>query len=224
MDFAEAPAAIDGIYPYLFAVRDLASGCQLLWQPVAAMTADTTVLALSSLFARHGAPLVLKSDNGSAFCADTTRNFLGAAAIIPLFSPPGRPSYNGACEAGIGSLKCRSERQAAWQGRPGSWTWHDVELGRLEANASARPRGPRGPTPDQAWAGRPALTDAPRQAFAATLARRRAEVCQEQGQTFAELVEHGERSQADRIAIQRALVEHDYLLFTRRRIPARIGV
>ena len=185
------------------------------------MTADTTVLALTSLFARHGAPLVLKSDNGSAFCAEATANFLGESAVIPLFSPPGRPSYNGACEAGIGSLKCRSECQAAWQSRPGSWTWDDVELARLDANASARPRGP---TPDQAWASRPILPDAQRQAFAATLARRRAEVCQDQGQTFAALIEHGERSQADRIAIQRALVEHDYLLFTRRRIPARIGV
>jgi putative transposase len=149
---------------------------------------------------------------------------LSAAAVIPLFSPPGRPSYNGACEAGIGSLKCRSECQAGWQGRPGSWTWDDVELARLEANASARPRGPHGPTPDQAWASRRALTNAEQRAFAATLAHRRAEVCREQDQTFAELVEHGERSQADRIAIQRALVEHDYLLFTRRRIPARIGV
>src|SRR5262249_17679616 len=34
MDFSEKPWPIDGLYRYLLAVRDLASGQQLLWQPV----------------------------------------------------------------------------------------------------------------------------------------------------------------------------------------------
>jgi transposase InsO family protein len=225
MDFAEAPAALDGLYPYLFAVRDLASGTQLLWQPVAALTAEVTVGALASLFALHGAPLVLKSDNGSAFLADVTKDFLAAAGVLPLFSPPGLPSYNGACEAGIGSLKGRTEGHAARHGRPAHWTWDDVAIARLEANATSRPHGPAGPTPDTLWASRRTLTAGECPNFAATLDRRRAEVCQEDGRLpFVELTDHGDRSQVDRVALQRALVEHDYLLFTRRRIPARIGV
>ena len=34
VDFAQAPQPIDGVYPYLLAVRDLASSKQLLWLPV----------------------------------------------------------------------------------------------------------------------------------------------------------------------------------------------
>src|SRR5262249_53278162 len=32
--------------------------------------------------------------------------------VFPLFSPPRTPSYNGACEASIGTLKKRTDRQA----------------------------------------------------------------------------------------------------------------
>jgi len=43
---SKAPGLIDGRYPYLFAVRDLASGMQLHWEPVVAMTAEETMAAL----------------------------------------------------------------------------------------------------------------------------------------------------------------------------------
>jgi hypothetical protein len=69
MDFTEAPAAIDGLFPYVLAVRDLASGRQLLWLPIRAGNGQETRWALASLFALHGAPLILKSDNGSPFDA-----------------------------------------------------------------------------------------------------------------------------------------------------------
>jgi transposase InsO family protein len=72
-DFAEAPWLIDGHYRYLLAVRDLASGLQLLWQPVSAQTAEVLRAELSVLFALHGTPWILKTDNGSAFIADPLR-------------------------------------------------------------------------------------------------------------------------------------------------------
>jgi len=56
---------IEGGYPYLLAVRDLGSGYQLAWLPVRDATLETVQEVLGSLFARHGAPLVLKSDNGA---------------------------------------------------------------------------------------------------------------------------------------------------------------
>jgi hypothetical protein len=72
VDFAQ-PDAADGDAPWtgggLVAVRDLASGYQLAWQPVSQLTAAAAVLVLAGLFARHGAPLVLKCDNGPAFRA-----------------------------------------------------------------------------------------------------------------------------------------------------------
>jgi hypothetical protein len=72
MDFAEpslcgAPRSlspIDGLYPYLLAIRDFASGYTLAWLPVREATAETVLHFLRLLFRIFGAPLVLKSDNG----------------------------------------------------------------------------------------------------------------------------------------------------------------
>jgi transposase InsO family protein len=74
-------------YPYLLAVRDLASGCMLAWQALPALTEEVTSEALAGLFARHGAPLVLKMDNGSAFRPEAFKQFLETSGVIPLYSP-----------------------------------------------------------------------------------------------------------------------------------------
>src|SRR5262249_52677908 len=98
IDFAEAPSLIDGSYAYVLAGRDLASGQTLLWHPVAAPTAEVVVSELRLLFTLHGAPLVLKSDNGSAFIAEAVQRELRCWGVGQLFSPPRRPEYNGAIE------------------------------------------------------------------------------------------------------------------------------
>jgi hypothetical protein len=103
IDFAEAPALVDGCHEYVLTVRDLASGQTLLWRAVAAATAAVVIAELRWLFTQHGAPLVLKSDNGSAFIADELRWELQRWGVFQLFSPPRRPQYNGAIEASIGS-------------------------------------------------------------------------------------------------------------------------
>jgi hypothetical protein len=77
MDFTELSQPIDGRCSYAFTVRDLASGLQLLWQPVANETALCAIGELELLFRIHGAPLVLKSDNGSAFRARLLKALLG---------------------------------------------------------------------------------------------------------------------------------------------------
>jgi transposase InsO family protein len=222
MDFAEAPAPIDGAYPCLLAVRDLASGRQLLWLPTPAQTAAEVVAALASLFVVHGPPLVLKSDNGSAFVAEATRALLADARVIPLFSPAYTPAYNGAIEAGIGSLKTRTERHAARRGRPGVWTSDDAAAARAEANALAHPHGERGPTPDAAWSARRRLTAADRALFEATVARLRDEERARTGLATEGSPNSTAERRAARVAIRRALVEHGYLLFSRRRIPLPI--
>ena len=53
MDHHESPHSIDGIYPAVLAVRDLASGLQLAWLPVPDQTAESTVWVLAPLFAQH---------------------------------------------------------------------------------------------------------------------------------------------------------------------------
>ncbi len=221
MDFTEPPAPIDGLYRYLFAVRDLASGYQLLWWPVADLTAAVTIEALTLLFTIHGAPLVLKSDNGSAFIAEQTRQLLRTWQVEVLFSPPRTPSYNGAIEAGNGSLKTRTENQAEAAGRPGQWTSADLEAARLRANAS-RPRRLKGRTPEETWTSRRPLTQTDRQCFQTTVDQERRQARADKGIPEDLALNRHQQATVDRKALPRALVAHDYLSFTRRRIPSPI--
>ena len=223
MDFAEAPQPIDGLYPYLLAVRDLASHQQLAWLPVTAPTAAETLLALRSLVVEHGTPLVVKTDNGSAFIAEALRDYLWPLDVHLLFSPPHTPSYNGSIEAGIGSLKTRTERQASRAAHPTVWTFDDVALARQEANATARPRGETGPTPNELWSQRRPLTNTDRRLFAEAVVRQRAEVNSQEGDRRDAPLPATEERRRQRLAIRRALVERDILLFTRRRIPLPIN-
>ena len=91
MDFSEACRPIDGVYDYLFAVRDLASHRQLAWLPVSSQSAAATSYALTELFRIFGPPLVIKNDNGAAFIAEQCQATLAAHEVLPLFSPPRCP-------------------------------------------------------------------------------------------------------------------------------------
>ena len=222
MDFTEAPLPIDGLERYLLAVRDLASGQQLLWLPVAHSTAHETVLALSTLFAVFGAPLVLKSDNGPAFIAEATQKLLAEVGVIPLLSPPRTPRYNGSIEAGIGSLKTRTERHAARAGHPGEWTSDDVAAAQAEANALSRPHGLNESTPEEMWQARRLLTAVERILFGKTVSRQRDEESAREGLATEGSPNSTRARREERAAISRALVEHGLLLFSRRRIPLPI--
>jgi transposase InsO family protein len=194
----------------------------LLWLPVADATAATVVEALTILFVVHGAPLVLKSDNVSAFGAAVVQRLLAAWGVKNLFSPPRVPKYNGSIEAGIGSLTTRTERHAAQQGRPGFWSWDDTEAARQEANATARPRGENGPSPEEAWNSREPISTGERQGFEQTVARLQEEEAQAQGGPPTNPRDEQSIRARDRRAIRRALVEHGHLYFRRRRIPPPI--
>jgi transposase InsO family protein len=214
IDFAEPPRPVEGQFARLLAVRDLASGLQLAWLPVADESARTARDALEPLFARHGAPLVLKSDNGSAFLGEEFGALLAARQVGQLLSPPRTPQYNGSCEAGIGSMKARTHHEAARAGRPGEWTCDDAEAARLQANQTARPWGPRGPTPDEAWQGRRPISAQERAAFWDTVRRRESEARQEQGCPPGAELDPVTQAAVGRVALRRALVAHGLLAFT----------
>jgi len=222
MDFSESPRPIDGVYPYLLAVRDLASGQQLLWQPVATMTAEVAMAELTMLFTIHGAPMVLKSDNGSAFRAASTKALLQRWGVVPLFSPPGCPGYNGACEASIGSLKKRIAYQAGQAGRAGLWSRNDAEMARRQANEVMRPWEAHGPSPADVWSNRQAVTSSERASFQASVRRLEQEQREAGGITMDAELDHYQQAATDRVAIRRALVAHGLLVFTRRRVPTPI--
>jgi len=203
--------AIDGRCHYLLAVRDLASGQTLLWLPVTDATAHTAVKAIEMLFMVHGAPLVLKSDNGSAFIADDLRKLCHRFGVRNLYSPPRTPSYNGSIEATIGSLKTRTEDHAARDGRPGLWTTADTVAARLEANTTARPHGL---SPHEVWTARPRIAQDQRDTFLEASARRFQDLAPAQD----EPKDDAQHRATDRAAISQVLVELGYLSITRGRI------
>ncbi len=205
----------------MLAVRDLASGQQLLWQPVVTEATAEVLRELTMLVTLHGAPLVLKMDNGSAFIAEALHRFLAVWQVQPLYSPPRMPTYNGSIEAANGSLKTRTQQQAEQAGHPGTWSVADAAAARAEAN-TARPRRLQGRTPAQVWAARPPLPTSLRLAFGATVARCQAEARREQALPPDTALSRVAQAKVDRQAVPRALVAHALLLFRRRRIPPPI--
>ncbi len=222
IDFTEPPLPVDATFPHVLLVRDLASGKTLAALPCPEQSGAVVRDALLALFLRHGAPLVLKSDNGSPLVDKSVRELLAAWGTIALLSPPGTPAYNGACEAGIGGLKTRAHHEAARHGRAGQWTCDDVEVARLVANQTARPRGFAAPTPDQMWNGDPTVAAAERVALAATVARLRTELSQQQPDGVPLACDLRAWASIERIAIGRALIELGYLQLRRRRITLPI--
>lgn len=222
LDFTDAPNSIDARYPYLLDVRDLASGKVLMSLPCEDETEATATAAMKALIAQHGAPLVLKADNGSAFIAMGFRALLEDEGTTLLYSPPRLPEYNGSCEAGHGSIKTRAHHHAARRGHAEAWTCDDVEAARIETNATARPKGACGPTPDEAWNGRRPIDQDERDRFREAVAKQIDEERSRRG--FSKECEPGKAEQASvqRAAIARALTDCGLLQFKTRRVSPAI--
>ncbi len=223
MDFTEPPAPIEGQYDYILLVRDLASGATLAALPCPDETARTAMDALRSLFLEHGAPLVLKADNGPAFIADELRALCKAQGVTLLYSPPHYPPYNGSCEAGGGSIKTRAHHLAARQGRPGEWTLDDVEGARLQANETGRPHGASAPVPGERWKQRPPISDSERGLFVEAVAKRLLVEQAERGFSAEHGPDKNELASCTRAAIARTLCEQGILEFRTRRVSLPIS-
>lgn len=211
MDFTEPGQPIDGVFPYLFAVRDLASHRQLAWQPVRGQAADDTRPVLSSLYAEHGAPLVMKSDNGSAFIAETTGQRMEEAGVAQLFSPPAHPQYNGQLERSNGVLKTYTDLHAVAEGHPFRLDSEDVAHGLHLANTVSRPWGHEGPSPEEAWQAREAISQEERRHFQACLAAHRTQAAVDLGLDPTADLDHADRARWDRLALERTVEELGYL-------------
>lgn len=225
MDFTEAPCDIEGGYPYILIVRDLASGFTLAALPWESPTSEVVVLLLRYLFHWFGAPLVIKTDNGSHFTADEVEWTLAAAGVVQLLSPPYWPPYNGSIEAGGGSLKIRATYAAARNDRPGEWTFDDVEEARESANLLGRPRGLLGPTPTEAWNARAEITLNERVSFLALVAQCEVDLHREHGASSEAQLTKSEKATLRREAIVRAMTARELLLVRRRKVsPPITGV
>ena len=91
-------------------VSDLASRFRFDLNIAVALPARSIADQLAQLFARHGAPLVLKRDNGSNLAGGEVDELLDAYGVIALNSPPHYPAYNGAIEYAQRELKARVGR------------------------------------------------------------------------------------------------------------------
>jgi hypothetical protein len=213
-----SPHRVDGVFPAIFNVRDLASHQQLLWLAVEHENAVTVVDALADLFAVHGAPLVMKCDNGPAFRAHLTKRFLLEQEVVTLYSPPYCARYNGACERANRTLKELTEHIADQAGRPGFWTSDDLLKARLRANRLSRPWGAAGATPEQSWEARGVLSLDKRKNVWQHLKSGIAAVLDQRGidQTVAH--SHYTQAEIERIAAQPVLEQLGLLHVTRRRI------
>lgn len=222
MDFTDPPQAIDGRYWKILVVRDLASGKTLGSQPLVAESWQAVRDLLAALFLEHGVPLVLKSDNGGPFTAEELRAFVLQWQVWQLLSPPYTPEYNGACEAGIGGIKCRAHELSARHDRPGEWSCDDVEGARLMANQTARPYGAAGLSPDEAWKNRRPISTDERSEFEQLVLKYRGDEIRNRQLLPTLELGRGMSDSIQRVAISRALVAYGILEFRRRRIPLAI--
>lgn len=219
MDHAVPPEPVDGTSSAVFALRDLSSGFQIQWRAVEDMGVGPVIACLKECFETWGAPLVLKSDNGSAFISEAMEDFLRRSGVRQLLSPPRRPQYNGAVEASNRWLKAGTEREAFETGRHCSWTSEDMEKAKDSANNARRRRGG---VAQNVWLARDPVTQETRSAFAATVRADEIAVLQERGLERAQELTPRQRRAVNRDSIRRALVAHGILCFKRRSVPLPI--
>lgn len=213
-DWTEPEARVDGIYKEILAVRDLASHKTIESLPCESRSSELAAKAMEHLFLAHGSPLVVKHDGGSEFKANAFSQILGRYGVMRLLSPEYYPQYNGAIEAGIGVLKANAWYEAARNGRVGHWTCDDVEAGRLKANETSRPLGPKGPSPNALWEARRPITNGQRRAFQKAVDEERQRATRHNGSAKTER----DKRMDERHAIQTALEKCGYLTVDRRRV------
>jgi hypothetical protein len=211
MDFTQPKAKLPGKNKRLFVVRDLASGYRLACVACRGERSGTVIKALEALFSAHGAPLVIKHDNGKAFLAHATQDLLEEHGVEPLPSPFYRPQYNGSCERSLGWTKTRIEHLADRNGHPGVWREEDIEQARVQANATLRPWGAKGPTPGEAFERRRPITTKQREAFRELVDKRTQFELLQRADELGRIITDTPFEVMRRKALTHALREHGYL-------------
>ena len=174
---------------------------QTLWvQAVPGERAGAVLACLRTLVARHGAPLVLKADNGSAFVAASVARFCRAHGITMLHSPVRRPRWNGTCEVSGRWAKCRAQAHA--QARGATVLCQD-DLDAAVTFGGVMPR----------------IGDALRDRFLALVDEQLAIVAAEQGLAVDGALRDHHRRSLGRVAAQRALQLSHILTITGREYP-----
>jgi hypothetical protein len=213
LDWSDPDVAIEGVFTKLLVVRDLASGQNLLSLPCLAESGNVAARELETLIRRHGAPAVVKSDNGKSLRCAAVQMVLAAHGILALVSPPRCPGYNGSCEAGIGALKVRIHHVAAASGRAREWSCDDVLEAQRALNTRVRENGL---SAEDLWQTRRRLDAADREALWSAFREHLHAERALRGQAPCTELTPFEQASLDRAAISRALEEVGLVNFRRR--------
>lgn len=218
MDHTEPPGTVDGQRAVVLSVGDLGSGVQLLWEAQPGARADLVADSLDRLFEEHGAPLIMKSDNGSAFIAGAVGAMLEKWGVIPLWNPPRTPGYNGTRESDIRWAKARTENVAWQRGGKGDWNREDLASAReLTNRLPKRPtRGAR--ARGEVFSTRARISPEERAWFHTAVAEERVMERELRGLATAMALPRREQANIERQAISRALVARGCLSVRKRRV------
>jgi transposase InsO family protein len=130
-------------YPHqvlrLHQVQDLASRYKFLPWVGERILGETVAERLEQLFRQHGAPLVLKRDNGGNLNQHAVDVVLARYLVVPLNSPRQYPPYNGGMERAVRELKAPLREKLRASGPlPAAEVQHWAEL--LAHDLNHRPR------------------------------------------------------------------------------------
>ena len=90
--------------PYLLVVDYLSAFVEI--SKLSSTTSASIVNHMTSMFARHGVPEVVVTDNGPQYASDTFRRFDAARGFLHTTSSPRFPQSNGEAERAVKTLKC----------------------------------------------------------------------------------------------------------------------
>ena len=189
---------VEGAGRRALVVVELNSGKTLTLASVPGERAVAAEEVLAELIARHGAPLVLKADNGSAFIAQRFARFCRSHGITLLHSPVRRPRFNGCCEVSGKHAKRRALAAAAQRGAVGGLS--EADLGAAVTFVGEMPRVPA----------------ELRAAFQDALAEQRRLVAAERGLVLGPGLGNAIHRSLGRVAAQRALIQCHILSITGR--------
>ena len=162
-DLWKPEASLEGDFPCVLDVRDLATGFLVTSEPLEDASAASVGAAFDRLYRHFGAPLVCKTDNGGEFTGEGSWEVHHRYGVEQLLSPIYLPSYNGACEAGHGSMRYRTELLARRDGRPGDWSLNHLAGARDWANDHVDDQRPT--SARQRFDNRPRVSNEERVAF-----------------------------------------------------------
>lgn len=140
--------------------RDVATGAWLTTRVGRKSSADDVLGHLALLQREHGVlPLVLQTDNGSAYTASEVRRWLADHKVVHLRSLRRTPQHNPVVERGNRTLKERARVGKGHVIHDMAVLCNTIERARLDLNATLRQRTRNNLTPDALGCTMPNATD-----------------------------------------------------------------